>query len=315
MDRIGTFGRISAAKNTYHALEYGHSARHGLHGWALDTFAAAERALAEKGALPASDTLFAIDGRALGNAGARVDMITAVRFALETWATGIIRPPRSGVEFPVLATAPGSRYRGKPIVLGERAGVVLAFRVYDAVDGAALQAVATRELGADGTIDALLAKRAATVAALRGPLTGTSREEAIARVDLLRAIDEDAQKSGGLNWLLLGPEVLDRVKRAAEIREHELKSARERVRNGDVAPQKVEEPLRDPADDLLPPPPSPEKKQRSEHVIALERLDEMKRESAGVLTALVEREANRLGVTVEEAQRLFAEAEANGGAS
>lgn len=274
-DQIGQWGRISTREQHFHRLIYG-NAGHGVHGWALDAFQKAERVVAEGKGLPASRDIFRMTPETIGASGSRLGLLDAWRFASKIWAIAILRAPTTSMDFPVLLSDPRSIFRGKPVVLGERPdGAVYGLRLHDALDGTVLAHAAQREGLAD--IDALLRRRAEQRAAVFAPFAASeSREQALARVDLQRAI-EAAERSETIDWLLQGPRLIDASKRE-DIDTKRLEEVRKAIRGGDIPAPPPKPELRDPADEIIGKPPAPEAPPKSEDLLAVERLDERKRE-------------------------------------
>ncbi|MBI2393172.1 MAG: hypothetical protein HYV09_26540 [Deltaproteobacteria bacterium] len=273
-DAFSRWGRISVKRREWFPLEYGTAAA-GVHGWARDAFERAEREVAAGKTLPASNNLFRMTAEATGAAGSRLALIDAVRFASKIWATGILRVPRSNADYFVLTTDASSIYRGRPVVLGERSGMVFGFRLADALDGEPLELVAQREGLPD--ITALIRLRDQQRASIFAPFTAAeSREQALVRVDVQRAI-EAAERSDGLDWLISGPRIVDRAP-TGTFDERRIEAVRSALRKGETLAVPTPPPLRDPADDVLPPAPPPEKPPKSEHLIALEEIAAQKRE-------------------------------------
>lgn len=238
-------------------------------------------------------------------------VVAAVRFAMTSYGTKILRAPRNVHEHWVIDTAPNSTYRGKPMVFGARDdGAVYGLRLHD-VERESILSISAKAEGLGDNIDALVARRCQQYEEVFAPINSREFIDSVtARVLIQRAIDADARVEGNL-WWIHGPAILEEhVKGRTEKEAEQIRLVREQVK-GLPKPYELplEEPRRDPADDLAPPPPPPAPPKSPER-IAREEADASFRElEAGLASSkreLVEMAARRLGVSADEAEEKLA---------
>jgi hypothetical protein len=341
MPKLEDYGRISAKERRWFAENYADN-RAGVHWRARETFSKAALLWAEtstageegrrKFKAAAGENVLRLTPNDLDGDRRPTDklgLVAAVRFLSTVAGAAHVRPPRDRQDAWIIATDPRSIYRGKLIVLGEHDdGAVYGLRLHDVLDSRPLIAAAQREIGFDtktgqpASIDDLIRLRYEQREAIFAPFTPKEpREQALARVEVQRLVEEDDRTLGTL-WLELGPRIIDRDKGRDELDVERMNAVRSQLRNGQVPEvPKAEEPATDPAEQLAPPAPPPKAK-LSEYEESKLRWREIEAGMKDASRRVTELAAQRWGMTFEEAERELArqvreaeQAEKNGGAT